>query len=739
MVYLVSGLETQEVDSESASAVSSEGLHDLEIEDVAHKETEHTEGDEEELGVQDVAPKKSEPIQDLQNEAKGDEEELASGDVAPKEREPIQDSQSEAKGDDEDSQSEAASQMVIVPPQDSPSPVVAPISITESNKVLVPGKADVPSQSSVVGNLGGRRLKRLRTISSKLDRRFQFDKKTKLLVGHPSPIADLTSGYLDPKERFNRSMKKLKAIISISLVGDVTISSKDVLELIERKKTLSNKVMDGLLKFSRHILQTDEVDGAKLRADVLDTKSISQLCRLYPKFFKAPVPQDFQFPTAFVDAVSGVGDFDYAELFTEVDYLYLPFNIDKKHWVPYALISIVPRLPFSIVMFICAPMPASRRILSQSLCIPQVTAHVDAGLMTVFLIHAHAVGGEGTEPHIQTGDGFDLHPESQSTVDSLNDLRRLCHIPPEVEMVVPKPYESPESGREGYCCAYKIYFKGCGLFFPLPEILLIYLNHLGIAFSQMSPNMLRYLMCTFTVAAEAGYSLGLNELLEFFQARESRTSRYYAFYPVADRNLIDGLPLKDNAWRKFCFFFRIDSFSVQSSSKLLRFCWSSNLGPQIRPVPSVDFLNFYKAILERPVNWNSFTLERIHGAGHSVRMGLTHPVDPLPAEIDLSSLNARDRRKIREADKKVKDQISQIGKNKKNASSAGDDKIYRKTLLVDDGSLEGSKSMAVTINNAPPSTPAADNMVAAIAEEEGLTGDSSFMKKRKAEELEPPL
>ncbi|KAG7564106.1 hypothetical protein ISN44_As10g008690 [Arabidopsis suecica] len=321
--------------------------------------------------------------------------------------------------------------------------------------------------------------------------------------------------------------------------------------------------------------------------------------------------------------------------------------------------------------------------------------------------------GEETEPHIQTGDGFDLHPQSQSTVDSLNDLRRLCHIPPEVEMVVPEPYESPESGREGYCCAYEIYFKGCGLFFPLPEILLV--------LPQPSENCL------------------LSDVAQHAPARESQTSGYYALYPIADRNLIDGLPLKHNAWRKFWFFFRVDSFSVQSSSELLRFRWSSNLGPQIRPVPSVDFLNFYKAVLERPVNWNSFTLERIHGAGHSVRMGLTHLVNPPPAEIDLSSLNARDRRRIREADKKVKDQISQIGKNKKNASSARDDKIYRKTLLVDDGSLEGSKSMAVTINNALPSTLAADNMVVATAEEGSLTGDSSFMKKRTAEELEPPL
>ncbi|KAG7564280.1 hypothetical protein ISN44_As10g010500 [Arabidopsis suecica] len=47
--------------------------------------------------------------------------------------------------------------------------------------------------------------------------------------------------------------------------------------------------------------------------------------------------------------------------------------------------------------------------------------------------------------------------------------------------------------------------------------------------------------------------------------------------------------------------------------------------------------------------------------------------------------------------------------------------------------------MAVAVNDALPSTPAADNVVAATAEKEGLTGDSSVMKKRKAEELEPLL
>ncbi|XP_020866236.1 uncharacterized protein LOC110224481 [Arabidopsis lyrata subsp. lyrata] len=120
-------------------------------------------------------------------------------------------------------------------------------------------------------------------------------------------------------------------------------------------------------------------------------------------------------------------------------------------------------------------------------------------------------------------------------------------------------------------------------------------------------------------------------------------------------------------------------------------------------------------------------------------MGLTHPIDPPPAEIDLSSLNARDRRRIREADKKVKDQISLIGRDMKITSSAGDDKICQKTLLVDDGSLEGSKSMAVTINNAPSSTPAADNMVAATAAEGGRNPDSGIVfRKSLSSGMLPP-
>ncbi|KAL9811845.1 hypothetical protein AtNW77_Chr5g0113901 [Arabidopsis thaliana] len=63
------------------------------------------------------------------------------------------------------------------------------VDIPDGVSVDVPGTI-VPDYGNVdnVEGMRGRRSKRLCTLSSKLDGRFQYDKKTKLLVGHPSPV-----------------------------------------------------------------------------------------------------------------------------------------------------------------------------------------------------------------------------------------------------------------------------------------------------------------------------------------------------------------------------------------------------------------------------------------------------------------------------------------------------------------------------------------------------------------------
>ncbi|KAG7579217.1 hypothetical protein ISN45_Aa03g033780 [Arabidopsis thaliana x Arabidopsis arenosa] len=65
------------------------------------------------------------------------------------------------------------------------------------------------------------------------------------------------------------------------------------------------------------------------------------------------------------------------------------------------------------------------------------------------------------------------HYRSTCTIQSLQRLKELCRLPPDVmaESKMADPTESPEDHRDGYFCVYEIYFKGCGLTFPLPEAL----------------------------------------------------------------------------------------------------------------------------------------------------------------------------------------------------------------------------------------------------------------------------
>ncbi|KAG7564153.1 Ulp1 protease family C-terminal catalytic domain [Arabidopsis suecica] len=269
----------------------------------------------------------------------------------------------------------------------------------------------------------GRRSKRVHTLSSKLDGRFQYDKKTKLLVGHPSPVNNQANVCVDPEERFQNSLKKLKAISSISICGGVALSNKDILDIIDRKKNLSSKVMDALIKFSRHLLRADDVDGEKLRVEVLDSKFVSLFCCQFPKFSRCPSKTEFQFPAPLIDLLSGAGESDRVHLFTEADYLYLPFNFDKKHWVALAvdlnsrkiivfdsniqrrkdsaiqdeLMLLAVMLPylfkqaaFNPLMSNCLLDPFS---IERPLIIPQVASPLDTDIFSIFMIHTHATGG----------------------------------------------------------------------------------------------------------------------------------------------------------------------------------------------------------------------------------------------------------------------------------------------------------------------------------------------------------
>ncbi|KAG7552236.1 hypothetical protein ISN45_Aa06g028440 [Arabidopsis thaliana x Arabidopsis arenosa] len=239
------------------------------------------------------------------------------------------------------------------------------------------------------------------------------------------------------------------------------------------------------------------------------------------------------------------------------------------------------------------------------------------------------------------------HYRSTCTIQSLQRLKELCRLPPEV-MAGSKfadPTESPEDHRDGYFCVYEVYFKGCGLTFPLPEALVRYLAALEISLPQLTPNLLRTILGIITVAAEAGYIIGVPELNELLSVRSSsKKAGYFSAYPNANRNIISHLPNKDENWHHPWFLIKKTPASIGNLSDVLPSKWMSPPG-QLQRLPP-----------------------------------------PPPSQGMSARALAAQRKKLSTPITKACDE------NKALLAAAIDKKDYSRTLLVDDGTAEGARS-----------------------------------------------
>ncbi|KAG7552304.1 hypothetical protein ISN45_Aa06g029050 [Arabidopsis thaliana x Arabidopsis arenosa] len=236
------------------------------------------------------------------------------------------------------------------------------------------------------------------------------------------------------------------------------------------------------------------------------------------------------------------------------------------------------------------------------------------------------------------------HYRSTCTIESLQRLKELCRLPPEVMAgsKLADPTESPEDHRDGYFCVYEVYFKGCGLTFPLPEALVRYLAALEIALPQLTPNLLRTILGIITVAAEAGYIIGVPELNELLSVRSSsKKAGYFSAYPNANRNIISHLPNKDENWHHPWFLIKKTPASIGSLSDVLPSKWSAKPAFIAPILPTEEFVNFFKTILRGETLWNSFTLDRFIEANRKLRMSPPNHLHRLPPPPSTQGLSAR--------------------------------------------------------------------------------------------------
>ncbi|KAL9812020.1 hypothetical protein AtNW77_Chr5g0116051 [Arabidopsis thaliana] len=285
------------------------------------------------------------------------------------------------------------------------------------------------------------------------------------------------------------------------------------------------------------------------------------------------------------------------------------------------------------------------------------------------------------------------HYQSTCTLQSLNRLGELCRIPAEImrDSQMSEPTESPEDHRPGFFCVYEIYFKGCGLTFPLPEALVRYLAALEIALPQLTPNLLRTILCIITIAAEAGFVIRVPELNELLSVRSSsKKTGYFSAYPNANQNLISNLLNKDENWHHPWFLVKKTPASIGNLSDMLPSkCFYHSNPPEFnRRVRRI-----FKIVIEGETLWNSFTLDRFVEANHKLmtnppgQLLQLPPPPPLPHGTSARAIASR-RKTL------SKPMTEACEANKSFLQSAVDKKEYSRTLLVDDGSAEGARSAA---------------------------------------------
>ncbi|XP_023641925.1 uncharacterized protein At3g60930, chloroplastic-like [Capsella rubella] len=200
-----------------------------------------------------------------------------------------------------------------------------------------------------------------------------------------------------------------------------------------------------------------------------------------------------------------------------------------------------------------------------------------------------------------------------TTDKHLSDLRQKHGVPPMVDMILSpgSPY-SPETVPEGFCCAYTTYFERCGLVFPIPGIIFLVLRRLRMAFPQMCPNFVRHVIGLFVRAQEEGLVLGVDGILQMCYIKHN--SGYKGTYYLSrrpDREILQGIPGRDDRWREKYFFFRVTSASVGAFNfSQLPTQWAINVDTGDCPLTS-ELRALTDQLRNGRVRWNTFTRARI--------------------------------------------------------------------------------------------------------------------------------
>ncbi|KAG2330645.1 hypothetical protein Bca52824_001825 [Brassica carinata] len=144
--------------------------------------------------------------------------------------------------------------------------------------------------------VGCRKSKRLKAIPKSLVGQYECDRR--LLNRARVALVDPnnTGGNIDYSAKLSALLDKLKSPFTIC-IGQSTLESNDLYELVQRSKPPQPKVVDILMGHIRSQFTLNSPANQSNHPVFLDTQFVSQLSKLFPKFSKCPKKDTFRFPS----------------------------------------------------------------------------------------------------------------------------------------------------------------------------------------------------------------------------------------------------------------------------------------------------------------------------------------------------------------------------------------------------------------------------------------------------------
>ncbi|AEE32631.1 hypothetical protein ISN45_At01g043070 [Arabidopsis thaliana x Arabidopsis arenosa] len=214
---------------------------------------------------------------------------------------------------------------------------------------------------------------------------------------------------------------------------------------------------------------------------------------------------------------------------------------------------------------------------------------------------------------------FGKYMTSLSTPSRLTLLRGAHQIPHQIKLISPGTKTSPESPPPGHTCAFEIFFSECGLFFPLPDILIDLMHEFGIALPQLCPNVIRTVLCLLTLAEEDGFRLALSDFLQLYAVKKSRTNNTFFLSPRKGFRVFEDFPEKDEHWRKSYFFFPVNELTYEEKSDLFVSDWTTRAVKVTIPPVSRTFASHFSNFCRHDLGWEALTSDRIRASGKRLR------------------------------------------------------------------------------------------------------------------------